>query len=76
VFDDRRPGRHGALAGGGLLGLGFLRLDGAAKPLGIGLAPDTVGLGVFNRGRVALHADAERNAEVEGLLIGQPQLTA
>jgi hypothetical protein len=25
---------------------------------------------------VALHADAERNAEVEGLLIGQPQLTA
>jgi hypothetical protein len=33
-------------------------------------------LGVFDRRGVALHADAKRNAEVEGLLIGQPQLTA
>jgi hypothetical protein len=75
-LDRRCAGGGGSLARGGLLRLRFFGLDGAAEPVGVRLAPDPVRLGVFNRRGVALHADAEHNAEVEGLLIGQPQLTA
>ena len=57
-----------------LLG-GLLGLDGATKSLAVGLAPDAVGLGVLDRGRVALDPDAQRHAEVEGLLVRQAELT-
>jgi hypothetical protein len=55
-------------------GLG-LRLDLPDQALAVGLAPDTVRLGVLDRGGMALHADAERQREVEGLLVGEAELS-
>ncbi len=61
-----------------LRGLGRGRLLGlllALEPLSLSLAPDAVRLGVLDRGRVALDADPERDAEIEGFLVREPQLT-
>jgi hypothetical protein len=52
----------------------LLRLDLAAQPFAVGLAPDPVRLGVLDRRRVALHPDAERQAQVEGLLVREAKL--
>ena len=60
--------------GGGRRGR-FLGLNGATQPFPVGLAPGAVGLRVFDRRRVALHADPEVDANVQGFLVGQPQLT-
>ena len=53
----------------------FLGLNRATQPFTVGLAPGAVGLRVFDRRRVALHADPEVDADVQGFLVGQPQLT-
>jgi hypothetical protein len=53
----------------------LLRLDRATQPVPVGLATCPVGLRVFDRRRVALHTDPEVDTEVEGFLVGQPQLT-
>ncbi len=65
-----RRGGPGRLLLGGLLGR-----HGATQSLAVGLPPDAVGLGVLDRGRVALYPDAQRHAEVEGLLVRQAELT-
>jgi hypothetical protein len=46
-------------------------LDGPAQAVGIGLAADAVGLGVLDRGGVALDPDAQRQRELEALLVGE-----
>src|SRR5439155_13749688 len=79
LLGDRRLLRDGGL---GLLGrlLGRLRrcrllgLDVATESLRIRLAADAVGLGVLDARRVALDADLQRLAEVECLLVGEPEL--
>ena len=67
---------------GGLHRLGRRLRDGlggglglADQTLALGLAPDTVCLRVLDRRRVALHADAERQGEVERLLVGEAELS-
>ena len=61
---------------GALFGSGLLWLDRPTQSVRVGLAPDPVGLGVLNGRRVALHPNAQRQAQVEGLFVGQPELTA
>ena len=53
----------------------LLGLDRTSQPVPVGLATGPVGLRVFDRRRVALDTDPEVDAEVEGFLVGQPQLT-
>ena len=80
--------RGSLLLGGSLLGrslfLGCSLLLGrsllfwllvANQTLAIGLASYTIGLGVDDARGMALHTDSERVAEVQGLLVGQPQLS-
>jgi hypothetical protein len=50
-------------------------LNGATQPFTVGLPPGAVGLRVFDRRRVALHTDPEIDANVQGFLVCQPQLT-
>ncbi len=64
----RRGGRGG-------LGLGLVDDRIAAETFGVGLAPDAIGLGVDDARRVAAHADAQRLAQVERLLVGEPELS-
>lgn len=68
--------RRFALGGNLLLDLGLLGLNRTAQAFGIRLAADPVGLSIFDGRGVALDADSQRDAEVQGLLIGQPELTA
>ncbi len=63
------PSGPGARSSSRLLLGGLLGRDGATKSLAVGLPADAVGLGILDRGRVALHPDAQRQAEVEGLLV-------
>jgi len=60
---------------GGGRGSRLLWLHGAPQPFPIGLASGAVGLRVFDRRRVALYADPEVDADVQGFLVGKPQLT-
>ncbi len=55
---------------------GLFRLHRPAQPLGVRLPADPVGLGILDGGRVALDADAQREAQIQCLLVGQPELTA
>jgi hypothetical protein len=55
--------------------LGLLGLDLALQTLALGLTPDAVGLGVLDARRVALDSDPERAAEIERLLVGEPELS-
>jgi len=48
-------------------------LDGATKSLVVGLSAHPVGLGVLDRGGVALDPDAERHTQVEGFLVRQAE---
>ena len=50
------------------------RLDVAAEAFTVGLAADAISLRVLDAGRMALDTDPERDAEVERLLIGEPEL--
>jgi hypothetical protein len=61
----RSRGRRGRLLG----------LHGATQSFTVGLAPGAVSLRVLDRRRVALHTDSEVDANVQGFLVGQPQLT-
>jgi hypothetical protein len=58
----------------GLLG-GLLGLDVALQPLALSLAADAVGLGVLDARRVALDPNPERAAQIERLLVGEPEFT-
>ena len=74
----RLLGGLGRLRGLGRLGrllVGLGRLLVADQALALGLAPDAVGLGVDHTRRVRLDADPERLAEIERLLVGQPELS-
>jgi hypothetical protein len=51
-----------------------LRLRRPPQPFGVGQPPHAVGLSVLDAGGVALHADAQTFAEVERLLVGEPEL--
>src|SRR5207302_10722404 len=64
-----RGGRHLLRRLLGLLGLGL-----ALQSLALGLAADAVSLGVLDARRVALDADSERAAQIERLLVGEPEL--
>jgi hypothetical protein len=48
----------------------------ANKSLALGLAAHAVGLGLDHARRVALDPDSERLAEIERLLVGQPELSS
>ncbi len=65
--------RSGRLGGGLLLGR-FLGLDRTTEAFTVGLAPHPVGLGVLDRGGMALDPDAERHAQVERFLVRQAEL--
>jgi hypothetical protein len=45
------------------------------QALALSLAPDPVRLGILDRRGMALHADAERQREVEGLLVREAELS-
>ena len=70
-----RRGRRCRLLGAALRRRGLLGLDLSPQALAVGLAADPVGLGILDARRVALHADPELFAEVERLLVGEPELT-
>jgi hypothetical protein len=53
----------------------MLGLDRSPQALGVGQAPDAVGLGVLDARRVALHSDAQTLAEIEGLLVLKAELS-
>jgi hypothetical protein len=55
--------------------LRLLGLDVALEALALSLAADAVGLGVLDARRVALDADPERAAQIERLLVGEPELS-
>ncbi len=61
------------LLGGGLrrLLLGLLVAD---QPLALGLAPDAIGLGLDDAGRMTLHPDTEGVTQIQRLLVGEPEL--
>ncbi len=60
-------GRLGRLLGrSGLFGL-----HRATKTIGVGLAPDAVGLGVLNGRRVALHPNAQGQGQLKPLFVGE-----
>jgi len=46
----------------------------AHQPLALGLAANTIGLGVDDAGGMRLDPDAEIQAQVEAFLVGQPEL--
>src|SRR5439155_11563240 len=69
-----RRDRGGRLLGSALRRHGLLRLHLSPQAVAVGLPPHPVGLGVLDARRVALHADPERFAEVERLLVGEPEL--
>jgi hypothetical protein len=76
-------GGRGRLGRLGLLGRGLLRrrlvllrLHVATEPVAVGLATDAVGLGVLDARGVALGLDAEVLAQVEGLFVGEAELTS
>lgn len=77
LLDDLRFGhrRNGTGDGSGLFRRGrrrwLLRLYGANETVTFGLTTDSVGLGFFDRRRVALHTDPELNAEIERLFVGE-----
>ncbi len=82
-IDDRLVCRRGRrrcllrrLRGGlrGLRRLCFLGLLGPDQPVALGPPPHAVGLRLFDARRVALDADAERDREIERLLVGHPEL--
>ena len=69
-------GRAGPRSHGGCLCVcRLLWLDGAPQSFPVGFAPGAVGLRVLDRRRVALDANPEVDAKVQGFLVGQPQLT-
>ncbi len=73
----RTAGAWASACGGGLrFGLWLGRGHLATKSLGIGLAADAVGLRVLDRGRMALDPDAEGDAEIQRLFVGEPELTS
>jgi hypothetical protein len=72
---DRSSRLLGRLLGGLLGRLGLLGGDVTNETLPLGLAADAVRLGLDHAGGVALDADTERIAEIEALLVGQPELT-
>jgi hypothetical protein len=76
LLDDSggRLGRGRRLLGrlGRLLRL--LGLDVALEALALGLAAHAIGLRVLDARRVALDPDTERAAEIERLLVGEPEL--
>jgi hypothetical protein len=45
----------------------------AHQTLALGLATDAVRLGLDHAGGVTLHTDPQRFAEIEALLVGQPE---
>jgi hypothetical protein len=51
-------------------------LDVATEPVAVGLAADAVGLGVLDARRVTLGLNAKVPAEVEGLFVGEAELTS
>jgi hypothetical protein len=73
-LDARRGSRGGGLSGRGYGFGGGLGLDRTTESLLVRLAADAVGLLLLDARGVALDADAERLAEVERLLVGQPEL--
>jgi hypothetical protein len=69
----------GLLLGGLLLGrllffLGFFRRSFPDQPFTLRLTADAVGLGLDDARRVTLRSDAERVAQIKGLLVGEPKL--
>jgi hypothetical protein len=52
----------------------LLRLNVALQALALCLATDAVGLCVLDARRVALDPDPERAAQIERLLVGEPEL--
>ncbi len=72
IGGSRRPalGRAGANRQRPVLG----GLNVAAEAFTVGLAANAISLGVLDAGRVALDTDPERDAEVERLLVGEPEL--
>jgi hypothetical protein len=70
----RRGGGCGCLLRRLASGLRLLGLDVALETLLLGLATHTVGLSFLDARGVALHADAERDAQVERLLVGEAEL--
>ena len=58
------PGRRGSLSG-------LLWLHGTDETIAGSLAADPISLSLFHGGGVALHADPEFNAEIEGLFVGE-----
>jgi hypothetical protein len=57
-----------------LLWLSLFWLNIASKAFVVRFTPDSVRLCVFNRRRVALHANSERDGEVKCLFVGQSKL--
>lgn len=55
---------------------GCPRLDPMTQALGLGPPPDAVGLRFDDARRVALDPDAQIEAQVEGFLVGQPELSS
>jgi hypothetical protein len=52
----------------------LVRLNGAPDTECVGLASGAVGLGILDAGRMALDTDPEIDAEIERLLVGEPEL--
>ena len=46
-------------------------LDGTDQPIALRLAAHSIGLGLLDGRRVALHANPELNAEIESLFVGE-----
>jgi len=63
-----------APGGGAFRGDGLLRLHGTAQAVAVCLPADAVGLGVLDRGGVALDADPKLKAKVERFFVCQSQL--
>ena len=65
----------------GCLGLYWLLLDGllgldlTPQPLAVGLAPDTIRLSLHHARGMALHPDAQGDAEVKHLRVGHPHFS-
>src|SRR5690606_621633 len=72
-----RCGRCRRLAAPGrrLGGLGLFGLLGADQPVALGAAADAVSLRLLDARGVAAHADAELLAQLERLLVREPQLS-